>query len=1240
MKMWLRINMKKIVILMLALIIAVGTFFMYPRANFNSTDNLETKVNKATINNNWDPSGMGVTPDAIIKTAVNFANNTGTTYASGCIGVSNEVIKAVQPNSNLFNGTSGWENNSTINGISAAKAKYASASNTMNGNTWYNSLGMDANSLQPGDIIIGDGHSMIYLGQANSYAELNENLKKNYGVEFSGLHQCTANNWTEPTSSSFYKDYLNTAGHQNMGCTYWTIDANGNNRGARVSNYTWTDTSESSGSWNLNNMKVYRFAKPTGEYSLKIVKKPTTSATAINDYSNALAGAQFKVDQYLNSDGGTPTTTTNSKTVETTAGLTTIYEPVSITSTSADRYQLKEIKAPDGYTIINGWTIGLQVHKKLEGSTYKVDHVTFLGTGLAADGAEVKPGHDIKINSNGGASIDSDTSDYIIAISLGTGENCEIVVTWKNPIEITGSYNVYLGKKSSNNLAEDAFVPGITYNVSQTVEGTEKFKNKAFVTENKLINVSGEVAITDISKNDNYVFSEINSPGYVTRSGSYGVNVIKKIDGNKYVIDHLQYYSGAGASKKEADIQLGETYWILSDRTASKTPTEAQKRNSIAYITLKTDGSEFSYVGINEPIVPEGKFNLNLVKYIKNTTEPLTGAGFKIKIENKATKKAVVDSNIVAIDGTKEYKVDSNGKINISGINIDAEGITYVVTITETTVPEGYTGIAKPVTFEAVSALSADGKTLALTNNVPTVENAKKVEVTANQIWVELENMPKVEIHKGVKDVQNQDSGYNGDEVHDWVIQSNVPLGIDEFTKYVITDVIDERLEFLGTETITAKIVDGEELAKDTDYKVNYDENTRTLKISFIEDAFVAGKSLPENSIIEIRFNTKFAVDENGNIIALNQAIPNTAELTYNNGTEEETKKSETPEVHTGVVGLFKYDEKTGNALEGAEFKIATTKENAENGVFVKDVSGNDSIAISNEKGVATFTGLEFGEDAINDIKYKTIYETTGAEVYKYNWEEAETKYYIVETKSPAGYRKIEEPIEVTVNKDFGEMKDIEDLVAISNERLKFDLALRKWVTQAIVTEKGQTTVTETGHKAEDDPEDVVKVDLKKSKIDDVTVKFRYSIRITNEGEVAGEAEEISDYIPAGLKFVQEDNPDWKEVDGKVVTNKLDGTVLAPGQSAEVEIILTWVNSESNMGVMINTAEISKDYNEFGTPDIDSTPNNKVPKEDDIDDAPVMISITTGETTVMIMSLALGVVTIIGTGVSLIKKYV
>ena len=214
------------------------------------------------------------------------------------------------------------------------------------------------------------------------------------------------------------------------------------------------------------------------------------------------------------------------------------------------------------------------------------------------------------------------------------------------------------------------------------------------------------------------------------------------------------------------------------------------------------------------------------------------------------------------------------------------------------------------------------------------------------------------------------------------------------------------------------------------------------------------------------------------------------------------------------------------------------------------------------------------------------------------------------------------------------------DTITIKVKNGYFDLALRKWVTQAIVTENGQTVVTETGHKAEDDPEEVVKVDLRKSKLNDVTVKFKYSIRITNEGEIAGEATEIRDDIPKGLKFVAEDNPDWREENGQIVTDKLAGTTLKSGESAEVEIILTWINSEDNLGVLINTAEINKDHNEYGVPDRDSTPGNNVPGEDDIDDAPVMVTIKTGSEIALYIAIALGATMILVSGIVMIKKKV
>ena len=208
-----------------------------------------------------------------------------------------------------------------------------------------------------------------------------------------------------------------------------------------------------------------------------------------------------------------------------------------------------------------------------------------------------------------------------------------------------------------------------------------------------------------------------------------------------------------------------------------------------------------------------------------------------------------------------------------------------------------------------------------------------------------------------------------------------------------------------------------------------------------------------------------------------------------------------------------------------------------------------------------------------------------------------------------------------------------------------FDLALKKWVSKAIIINAdGTQTVQETGHTGDEDPEPPAKVDLGRRDINKVTVKFEFQIKITNEGEIAGYAKEITDYIPEGLRFVQEDNPDWytrEPLNGRerVATKLLENTLLQPGESATVSILLTWINGQDNMGLKTNIAEISQDYNDSNTPDIDSVPDNFKEDEDDIDDAPVMLTVSLGDAKLYIGIAAL-VVIALGGGVFIIKKYV
>ena len=93
--------------------------------------------------------------------------------------------------------------------------------------------------------------------------------------------------------------------------------------------------------------------------------------------------------------------------------------------------------------------------------------------------------------------------------------------------------------------------------------------------------------------------------------------------------------------------------------------------------------------------------------------------------------------------------------------------------------------------------------------------------------------------------------------------------------------------------------------------------------------------------------------------------------------------------------------------------------------------------------------------------------------------------------------------------------------------------------------------------------------------------------------------------------------------------------LLEPGDSRVVEITLRWINGQRNLGVKQNWAEISKDSDD----DIDSTPDNKVEGEDDIDEASVVLSIVTGigENYALVIG---AVLVIVAGGIFLIKRFV
>ena len=324
-------------------------------------------------------------------------------------------------------------------------------------------------------------------------------------------------------------------------------------------------------------------------------------------------------------------------------------------------------------------------------------------------------------------------------------------------------------------------------------------------------------------------------------------------------------------------------------------------------------------------------------------------------------------------------------------------------------------------------------------------------------------------------------------------------------------------------------------------------------------------------------------------------------------------------------------NEITDNIPEGLEY-LPTDATNTEYKWTMLDETGNITQDVSKAKKITTNYLSEENDKTQIINKYDSATKTL-------SYKDVKVAFKVVATKQSDGLivntAEISKASDEDIDSTPGNNEKTED--DIDNEYVKvesFDLSLKKWVTATKVTYDGKTKVTKTGF--DENSTEMAKVDLVGKKLKKTTVKFVYSIKVLNEGEVAGYATEVKDYIPSGLEFKAGDNPDWTlQKDGTATTDKLKDTLLEPGQSAVVEITLTWKNSSSNMGVKTNWAEISADSGD----DIDSTPNNNKKGEDDIDDASVILSIKTGSAT-MYITLTLISITILAGGIFLIKKHV
>lgn len=198
-------------------------------------------------------------------------------------------------------------------------------------------------------------------------------------------------------------------------------------------------------------------------------------------------------------------------------------------------------------------------------------------------------------------------------------------------------------------------------------------------------------------------------------------------------------------------------------------------------------------------------------------------------------------------------------------------------------------------------------------------------------------------------------------------------------------------------------------------------------------------------------------------------------------------------------------------------------------------------------------------------------------------------------------------------------------------ERTKFDLKLEKMVKQITVQNREGVKVHNY------DNTEFAKVEITGKQLKNSTLVIEYIIKITNEGNAAGYAKKIIDYKPSELTFNSDLNTNWYAGnDGNLYMSELEQTLINPGETKEVKLILTKKMNDSSTIMINNRAEIQESISEQGFEDKDSIAGNNAQGEDDIGLADIIITIRTGGA-VFYTLITLVILMILAGGIYLIK---
>lgn len=491
---------------------------------------------------------------------------------------------------------------------------------------------------------------------------------------------------------------------------------------------------------------------------------------------------------------------------------------------------------------------------------------------------------------------------------------------------------------------------------------------------------------------------------------------VSKYDAEKYIeknsITGITKTTDANGKVVYSDLALGRYYAKLTKITDG-----IDYYSNFLVDIPRTDeqGTGFVYDVTAEPKIETGYGNIELTKVDQNGN-PLEGVTFKVQVYSEEMPHSLIDiPEGVWVDYIPEgsssvltVTTDANGKIKLNnlplGYSVSYNEYTY--RLVEVSAPEGYiiSNIIQKLEF---SRRFANGDRVFECGH-PSDQFVKVINDENDPSLVSVTYMnEKPTITKKVKNSAGNfvdNAGLNMTDVVTFKLTTSVPLQISDMTTYTITDTLPAGLTLdKSSIKVEGTVATGSETVPTDIYTISDDGLTLTFDPTKMYDTTSDLKAPIYNDIIvtyNATFNDNAVIGGDGNI--------NTAKLTYTSDIANKTTSeiTDTAEAHIGAIAIEKVDKAdTSVKLEGAKFKVATSKANAEAGTFVKGTDGEDIEVTTDASGLATIKGLAYADDG-SDVSYWLV--ETQAPTYK----ETEGEQEVEKT-----YKLLKTPVEVKVGK-------------------------------------------------------------------------------------------------------------------------------------------------------------------------------------------------------------------------------